>query len=143
MVIAGDHVDRRRRSDRSNSRLIRSFIRQDEFLAFELLRSIPIAGTGYFARTLLSNPWLQIHFPQIFTRVFADRVRSPRPSLVARVQRWVARTSRGRQLLDSASRGVASVLHRVVRLTRERDPEAVERQAFLRRVKFPYDVFQD
>ena len=121
----------------------RSFIRQDEFLAFELLRSIPIAGTGYFARTLLSNPWLQIHFPQIFTRVFADRVRSPRPSLVARIQRWVARTSRGRQLLDSASREVASVLHRVVRLTRERDPEAVERQAFLRRVKFPYDVFQD
>src|SRR2546422_228731 len=32
----------------------RPFIRQDEFLAFELLRSVPIAGTAHYARTLES-----------------------------------------------------------------------------------------
>ena len=121
----------------------RPFVRQDEFLAFELLRSIPIAGTRDFTRTLESNPWLRIHFPQIFTRVFADRV-GPQPrSFLAKVQRRIAVSPRGRRLLDGACRGIAAMIHRVVRLSRERDPEAMARLAFLRRVKFPYDVFQD
>jgi len=121
----------------------RPFVRQDAFLAFELLRSIPIAGTMDFARTLESNPWLRIHFPQIFNRVFADRV-GPQPhSLLGKVQRGIAASPRGRRLLDGACRRIAAAIHRVVRLARERDPEAMARLAFLRRVKFPYDVFQD
>ena len=121
----------------------RPFVRQDAFLAFELLRSIPIAGTMDFARTLESNPWLRIHFPQIFNRVFADRV-GPQPhSLLGKVQRGIAASPRGRRLLDGACRRIAAAIHRVVRLSRERDPEAMARLAFLRRVKFPYDVFQD
>ena len=121
----------------------RPFVRQDEFLAFELLRSIPIAGTVDFARTLESNPWLRIPFPQIFSRVFADRV-GPQPhSLLGKVQRGIASSPAGRRLLDLACRGIAAAIHRVVRLSRERDPEAIARLAFLRRVKFPYDVFQD
>ena len=121
----------------------RPFVRQDEFLAFELLRSVPIAGTAYHARTLEANPWLGIHFPQIFTRVFADRV-GPQPrSLVAALLQGIAQSPRGRRFLDRACRAIAATIHRLVRLTRERDPEAIARLAFLRRVKFPYDVFQD
>jgi len=119
------------------------FVRQDEFLGFELLRSIPIAGNAHFARTLRANRWITHHFPQIFDRVHADRVVAPPPSLLARLQRGIARSPRGRRLLDRAARGVAAALHRVVDLARERDPEATARTAFLRRVKFPYDVFQD
>ena len=119
------------------------FVRQDEFLGFELLRSVPIAGNAYFARTLEANPWITDHFPQIFERVHADRVTAPPPSLLARLQRRIARSPRGRRLLDRTARGIAAVLHRVVDLTRERDPEATARTSFLRRVKFPYDVFQD
>jgi hypothetical protein len=121
----------------------RPFVRQDESLAFELLRSVPIAGTAHHTRTLEANAWLGIHFPQIFTRVFADRVGAQPPSLVARVLRGIARSPRGRRLLDGACRGIAVAIHRVVRLSRELDPEAMARLAFLRRVKFPYDVFQD
>jgi len=121
----------------------RPFARQDEFLAFELLRSLPIAGTPHYARTLESNRWLRLHFPQIFSRVFADRVRAQEPSRLANLQRWVARTPRGRRALDAMCRRIAAVLHRVVRLSRERDSDAMARYAFLRRVKFPYDVFQD
>ena len=40
-------------------------------------------------------------------------------------------------------RAIAAAIHRLVRLSRERDPEAIARLAFLRRAKFPYDVFQD
>lgn len=119
------------------------FVRQDEFLGFELLRSVPIAGNAHFARTLESNPWIAHHFPQILDRVHADRVTAPPPSLLARLQRRIARSPQGRRLLDSTARGIAAALHRIIDLTRERDPEATARTAFLRRVKFPYDVFQD
>src|SRR5437773_2662375 len=61
----------------------RPFVRQDASLAFELLRSVPIAGTAHYARTLESNPWLRGHFPQIFTRVVADRVGPQPPSMLA------------------------------------------------------------
>jgi len=121
----------------------RPFARQDDLLAFELLRSVPIAGTAHYARTLESNRWLRVHFPQIFSRVFADRVVPPPPSLLAKAVRGIARSPRGRRILDRLCRGIARAIHRVVRLTRERDPEAMARHAFLRRVKFPYDVFQD
>ena len=119
------------------------FIRQDELLAFELLRSLPIAGTAHYARTLESNRWLRLHFPQIFNRVFADRVQPQEPSSLAALQRWIARAPRGRRFLDGMSRRIAAVLHRIVRLSRERNPDAMARYAFLRHVKFPYDVFQD
>src|SRR6266540_1019102 len=111
----------------------RPFARQDELLAFELLRSVPIAGTAHYATTLRANPWLSLHFPQIFERVDADRVRTPPPSSLARVQRRVARSPRGRRALDRVARGIAAALHAVVRLSRERDPAAVARHAFLRR----------
>jgi len=121
----------------------RSFVRQDEFLAFELLRSVPIAGTAHYVETLRANPWLGIHFPQVFDQAFADRVPPPVGSALSSVQRWLAQNPRGRRLLDRVARGIAAALHRIVRLSRERDPEALARDAFLRRVKFPYDVFQD
>ena len=121
----------------------RPFVRQDEFLAFELLRSVPIAGTAHLARTLEANPWLGIHFPQIFTRVFADRVGPQPPSLVAALLQRIAKNPLGRRFLDRACRAIAAAIHRLLRLSRERDPEAIARIAFLRRVKFPYDVFQD
>lgn len=119
------------------------FVRQDEFLAFELLRSVPIAGTAHYTRTLESNPWLGIHFPQIFTRVFADRVEPQRPSFLARALQGLARSPGRRRILDRLCRAISRAIHCVVRLSRERDPKALARHAFLRRVKFPYDVFQD
>ncbi len=121
----------------------RPFLRQDASLAFELLRSVPIAGTAHYARTLESNPWLGAHFPQIFTRVVADRVGPQRPTLIAGAIGAVARFPLGRRVLEQVCRGVVAAIHRVVRLTRERDPEAMARHTFLRRVKFPYDVLQD
>ena len=121
----------------------RPFARQDPFLAFELLRSVPIAGTEHFAAIVRANPWLRLHFPQIFGRVHADRV-PPQPlSLLARAQRNLVRSPRVRRALEAGARAIASAFHAIIRLSRGRNPEALARQAFLRRVKFPYDVFQD
>ena len=121
----------------------RPFVRQDEFLAFELLRSRAIAGEDHYRQILEANPWLREHFPQALEIPKREAVTVPRGSVFARLQRWFARTPARRRWLDRACRVVARALHRVVDLSRSRDPEAIRRAQFLRRVKFPYDVFQD
>lgn len=121
----------------------RPFVRQDEFLAFELLRSRAIAGADYYRVVLAANPWLEEHFPQVFDDVPDGPVSVPSPSPVHRLQRWLTRSPTRRRRFDRSCRAVAGVLHRIVDLSRERDPAAMERLRFLRRVKFPYDVFQD
>lgn len=121
----------------------RPFIRQDEFLAFEILRSMAITGTAVYRELLSANPWLAQHFPQIYEGGFSDQIAPPAPSGFARLQRRIARSPTGRRVLDSLARRGAMAVHRIVELTREQRPGARERAAFLRRVKFPYDVFQD
>lgn len=121
----------------------RPFVRQDEFLAFELLRSRAIAGADYYRVVLAANPWLEEHFPQVFDEVAEGPVAAPPPSPFHRLQGWLTRSPASRRRLDRSCRAVARVLHRIVDLSRERDPAAMERLRFLRRVKFPYDVFQD
>lgn len=121
----------------------RPFARQDEFLAFEILRSMVIAGGAPYRELLEANPWLRDHFPQIYQTAAKDQATPPRLSGLARIQRRLSRSAQGRRAMDALARGMAQALHRVVDLTRERNPQARERAAFLRRVKFPYDVFQD
>lgn len=121
----------------------RPFVRQDAFLAFELLRSKAISGTDHYRAVLDANPWLEEHFPQVLGTVPEDAVARPPPSRLARSQRWLGGDPERRRRLDRACRLAARALHRLVDLSRERDAEAVLRSRFLRQVKFPYDVFQD
>jgi len=119
------------------------FIRQDALLAFELLRSRAISGCDHYRQVLEANPWLGEHFPQVFGETGEGTVASPPPSGIARFLRWFAGSPARRRWLDRTCRHAARALHRVVDLSRERNPEAVRRVQFLRHVKFPYDVFQD
>jgi hypothetical protein len=121
----------------------RPFVRQDEFLAFELLRSRAIAGGDHYRQILEANPWLAEHFPQALETAGGPTVTVPPLSGLARLQRWFARGPTRRRWLDRACRHAARALHRIVDLSRQRNPEAVRRAQFLRRVKFPYDVLQD
>ncbi len=121
----------------------RPFARTDEYLAYEILRSVPVAGTAYFAEVVAANPWLAQHFPQVQRQVHANRVPTPTPSIFARVQRRIARSPRGRRLLDGAGRALGYAAYRIVELSRVRDAEAAARHAFLQKVKWPYEVFQD
>ena len=121
----------------------RPFIRQDAFLAFELFRSRAISGRDHYRQVLEANPWLREHFPQVFERISDDAIALPPRSPLARLQRRLCRDPVRRRWLDRACRHAARALHRLIDLSRERDPEAVRRARFLRRVKFPYDVFQE
>jgi hypothetical protein len=118
------------------------FVRTDEGLAFELLRSQPLLGAESFGRVLRENLWLQELFPQLYRRVWVDR--APRES--GAISRFLAALARRPAILrglEGGSRRLAWVLYRLVQDHRGKDPEARERMAFLRRVKYPYEVFQD
>ena len=118
------------------------FVRNDEGLAFELLRCQPLLGSESFGRVLQDNPWLRGLFPQMFRRVWVDSV--PREADV--FSRFLAALARRPTILrgiEGGSRRLAWVLYHLVQNHRGKDPEARERMAFLRRVKYPYEVFQD
>lgn len=120
----------------------RPFVRQDGALAFELLRCTPLFGAARFRELLRDNPWVGEYFPQAYARAWTDAV--PRePGVVASALDRIARHPRALACLEAASRWVAWILYRGVQASRRRNPAAVARMAFLRRVKFPYEVFQD
>ncbi|OGS66024.1 MAG: hypothetical protein A3K59_11500 [Euryarchaeota archaeon RBG_19FT_COMBO_69_17] len=117
------------------------FVRQDRHLAFELLRAQPLFGAGRFAEILRRNAWIGPIFPQAYRRAFADEI-VPRPGALAGLLEGIASRPRWLARVERLARSVARVLYVLVQTSRT-DPEAKARAAFLRRVKFPYEVFQD
>lgn len=121
----------------------RPFVRKDEGLAYELLRCHPLMGSSVFRKILRNNGWLQNHFPQIYDREWVDEVHKGEMNALGRFLASLRRVPPALRILDAASRGLAWVLYTFVQWTRRNDPEAMEHLEFLRRVKYPYEVFQD
>lgn len=117
------------------------FVRQDRHLAFELLRAQPLFGARRFAEILRRNAWIGAIFPQAYNRALADHV-APRPGTLAGLLEGIASHPRWLARLERLARSIARALYVLVQAGRS-DPASRERAAFLRRVKFPYEVFQD
>jgi hypothetical protein len=120
----------------------RPFVRQDVGLAFELLRCVPLYGAARFRAVLEENPWIARYFPQLYERQWKDAV-SPGPNPVGHLLASMGRWPRFLALLEAASRGLSWLLYSFVQWSRRRNPEAVAHMEFMRRVKWPYEVFQD
>ncbi len=118
------------------------FTRRDENMAFELLRCVPMVGVDRFEAAFARNAWIRDFFPQTFGRVWAEQPRGGL-SLLGRVLAWVRRNPRMALALERVCRRVAWRLYRGVQRSRRSNPEAVARMEFLRRAKYPYEVFQD
>ncbi|HLE54337.1 MAG TPA: hypothetical protein VI999_03740 [Thermoplasmata archaeon] len=121
---------------------VRPFVRNDDGLAFELLNCQPLVGGAYYQRVLHDNPWICGFFPQVERRVDIDVPLHP-PSVLGRFLRWLERHPRGLAVAERWSRRVSFVIYTVVHRMRASDARAAARLEFLRRVKFPYEVFQD
>lgn len=121
---------------------IRPFERRDENMAFELVRCIPVVGTDRFLDALQANPWIEGFFPQVRGRVFGEEAPSGR-NVLGRVLEAVLRNPSMAALLERVSRRIAWRLYRGVQGSRSRNPTAKARMDFLRRAKYPYEVFQD
>ncbi len=120
----------------------RPFARTDAAMAFELFRCQPLLGTRRYQEVLAANPWIREILPQTYDKVAVDRV-VRRSGAFARFLGTVGRRPRLLRALESASRRLAWVLYHLTQASRSKDPIARERMAFLRRVKYPYEVFQD
>lgn len=118
------------------------FTRQDEGLAYELLRCQPLHGARRFRQVLRDNPWIGDYFPQLYERAWASETR-PEANAIGRLLRAVRRSPRAFRALEKLARSVSWVLYQFVQWSRQGNPGAWERMEFLRRVKYPYEVFQD
>jgi hypothetical protein len=82
------------------------------------------------------------YFPQLYNGHYPDTVH-PSPSLPSSFLRRLGHQRLPLRALEIFSRGIVWSLYHLVQWTRRRDPEAVYRMAFLRKVKRPYEVLQD
>jgi len=118
------------------------FARNDEALAFELLHCRPIFGALHFRQVITSNPWLLLFFPQLGSVNPTDRT-PPDVSPIGRIVRWVGSHLVLLTLADRVGRLLSHAVYEFAHWFKRNDLEAMERLAFLREVKFPYEVFQD
>jgi len=118
------------------------FVRRDADLAFELLRCSPVYGTRKFREGCNANPWATEYFPQLLAAHQVPEI----PELCTPFRRVLSAVAGHRivlRVLEAASRAAVWSLYHVVQWSRRANPEAVARNAFLRRVKWPYEVLQD
>jgi hypothetical protein len=120
----------------------RPFVRRDENMAFELMRCSPLMGVEAFQLALRDNPWIRDYFPQVYDRVWTEETREP-TNLLGRILAGVGRSPRMLRLVEAASRRIVWALYHYVQHSRRSNAAAVARMEFLRKVKFPYEVFQD
>jgi len=118
------------------------FIRQDQGLAFELLRCKPLLGEAFFRDVISANPWAGNFFPQLRERAASPRS-PPRPNSLGRFVLWIFRHEGLLRGVDKSARLLTHAVYSVVHWHRRRDVTAMERLHFLQRVKYPYEVFQD
>ena len=126
---------------------VRPFVRQDKWLAFEILMHRPLLGTGYWEHVLAQNPWVAGHFPQVFEAGYlgGDAAGALR---VARARRrgrsffaYLAAHPGALALTEAVARPVVIALHKAVSLIRKGRPEARDRETFVNLVKRPYSVY--
>jgi len=120
----------------------RPFVRQDVALAFELLHCEPLVGASEFARTIAANGWLRSFFPQLFHRRMVDSL-PRRDTNLGRLFDGVQRHAVMLRWVNRFCRLTAWLGYTFVQGLWGRDPGARARMEFLRRVKYPYEVFQD
>ncbi len=126
---------------------VRPFVRQDKWLAFELLMHRPLLGTGYWEHVLAQNPWVSGHFPQAFEAGYLGgdapaalgvaRARRPGRSFFA----YLAAHPGALALTEALARPIVLGLHRAVSLLRNGRPQARARERFVNLVKRPYSVY--
>ena len=100
------------------------------------------SGAEHFRQVLNANPWVNEYFPQLVTRV-PEEEPGPVPHLPGKIVVWVAAHPRLLRLANRVGRTVSSVVYSVAHSLKRRDAVAMARLDFLRRVKYPYEVFQD
>ena len=118
------------------------FARKDSDLAFELLHCRPLVGAELFQEILRRNDWVGRFFPQVGSDPIVTLPR-PLPSVLGKFLGMIADRPWILGPAERAARGITLLVYRTIHWLRRKDRRAMERLAFLQRVKYPYEVFQD
>lgn len=118
------------------------FVRKDSDLAFELLHCRPLVGGDRFREIVRRNEWIARFFPQVGEKPTSD-LPLPEPSLLGKLLGGIARRPKLLSTAEKVGRILSFAAYRGFHWLQRNDRESVQRLAFLQRVKFPYEVFQD
>lgn len=118
------------------------FARNDASLAFELLHCRPLVGPKYFREVIRRNQWVEGYFPQVAVEPVPVSA-PPGPSLLGKLVSWVVAHPAMLTVAERIGRAVSHRIYDIVHWLRRNDRAARERLDFLKRAKYPYEVFQD
>jgi len=117
------------------------YIRQDEYLAYELLRQKPIFGLEFYREVLSGNIWLKKYFPQIYD-LEGDEIKAGR-TLTGRILRLFYSSRAISFIGEGLCRRISTFLWRLVQFSRRNNPQALERVRWVKEMQKPYTLFSD
>lgn len=115
--------------------------RQDEYLAYELLRQKPVLGLKFYLDVLSKNRWLGTYFPQIYRLDPSET--GIKKTLAGRLLRLFYSNKAVSYLGERICREVSYLLWRLVQFSRRNNPEAIERVRWVTSMQMPYALFGD
>lgn len=127
-------------------RQVLPLVRQDKWIAYELLMHRPILGSTSWQAVLAQNLWMEDHFPQVFEPGFVGPDAPAAQGLEGRRAGrgffgYLARHPTALAAAEALSRLIVISVHKLISLSRANKPEAREREAFVNLVKRPYSVY--
>ncbi|MFZ3166245.1 MAG: hypothetical protein WA130_01430, partial [Candidatus Methanoperedens sp.] len=117
------------------------FVRQDKYMAYELLRQQPIMGLDFYKKILEKNSWLETFFPQICNKK-SQEVETRRTS-IARVLRLIYSNRVLSHMGERMCREISYLLWRYVQFSRRNNTEALSRVRWVTEMQRPYALFGD
>ncbi|MCZ7401573.1 MAG: hypothetical protein O8C61_05070 [Candidatus Methanoperedens sp.] len=117
------------------------YVRQDEYLAYELLRQKPIFGLEFYREVLSGNIWLKTCFPQIYN-LEADEIKTKR-TLSGRILRLFYSNPAISMIGEGLCKRISTFLWRLVQFSRRNNPQAIERVRWVTAMQKPYTLFSE
>lgn len=116
-------------------------MRQDKYMAYELLRQKPIMGLDFYKEVLEKNRWLETYFPQIYNGSSCEV--TVKKTFIARVLRLIYSNPIISYLGERMCREISSFLWRLVQFSRRNNPEALSGVRWVTEMQKPYALFGD
>jgi hypothetical protein len=117
------------------------FVRQDKYMAYELMRQKPIVGLGFYKEVLKKNRWLKTYFPQIHNGSSCEV--KVNKTFIAKVLRLIYSNHVVSHLGERMCKEISSFLWRLVQISRRNNPEALSRVRWVTEMQKPYALFGD
>ncbi len=117
------------------------YVRQDEYMAYEILRQKPILGLEFYREVLEKNSWLKTYFPQIFNSSSPEI--NVKKTFIARILRLFYSNPATSYLGERMCWWISYLLWRFVQFSRRNKPDALSRTRWVIEMQKPYALFGD